>query len=119
MMRAGGMGRKQPHGFGRVGIDHGLTTTGNARIVDQNIEASEIGDHGLDHCLVLRIIIDGCRIDFRTSAQRADFGGDLGRCIRLAPIIDRDVGAVLGQAQGNGTAHAAACARYQRNASVQ
>ena len=114
-MCAAGMGREQTHRLGGIGVDNRPATTGDARVVDQDVNPSEVGDDRVHHRAVLFVVVDGGLVGFRPPAHRRDRRHGGVRLGRLAPIVHRDVHSVLGKAKGDGPADTPACARNQRH----
>jgi len=87
--------------FLRVGIGDRLAARGDARIVDEDADRAEILQHVGDHPLVLVEILDRGGVSLRLASQLSYGFDGFVRGLLVTAIIDRDVGADLGERNGD------------------
>ena len=68
-----------------------------------------------DHRLARGAVVDRRRVRDRAPAERLDLGDGLGRGVVVLAVVDRDVGAVGGEAERDRLADPAAAAGHQRD----
>ena len=102
--------------LGGVRIGHALPAAGDARVVDEDVDVPEVGEHLLDHRLVLVPVLDGRRVGLRRAPKLLDCGDGVPRGLLVAPVVHRDGRPVFGQRQRDRPADAAAASSNQRNA---
>ena len=85
--------------FRRIRIGDRLSAARNAGVVDEDADRAEFGFDLADHLAVLFEIVDRCLIGARAATQRFDCRDDFGGGVGIAPIVDRNIGAVLRERQ--------------------
>src|SRR3954469_24568077 len=113
------MGTNDALELDRVGIGDGLPTRGVPRVVDENVNVTEVGDRGADHRLALGMVVDRSRVRGGAPSECFDLGDRSARGVLVAAVVDRDVGAVFGETERYRLPDSAAAAGDQRNATFE
>ena len=109
------MSRNDTLHFRGIGVGNRLATAGNPSVVDQYAHGTKLGFHKTDHLGVLFKIVNRCLVGFGAPAKLLYLCDDVGSRRFIAPVIDRDIGTVLCQREGNSRADAAPRTGNQRH----
>ena len=101
--------------FVEVGLPHRLVDAGDAGIVDEDVDLAERLQRGVAGLLDRGEVAD---VDLERGHRIADFLGGLFRQL-LVEIPDRDLGAGLDEALGDGAAKALRAAGHDRGPAVE
>src|SRR5205807_5700308 len=99
----------------RISVDGGVAAAGDAGVVDEDVDGTEVGESGGDHGLVLFPRVDRRLVLLRPASELLDLGHRVGGGLLVTAVVDRDVGAVLGQRQRNGSADTAPSSGDERH----
>src|SRR5690606_13062279 len=87
----------------------------DARVVDEDVDGTELLPHAVDHGLDVGPARDVALHGDRPAAAAPDVGSGFLGLRGLADVVDGDVGALLGEDLGDAAADAAAAAGDERN----
>ena len=119
MVGADGVRADHTHDFGRIGLRHGPTAAGDAGVVDEDVDVAERRQRLVDHGLVFGDVVDGRSVGRRLPAEALDLADGLPRRLIVPAVVDRHVGAVFRQREGDGLADAPSAAGDKRDASFE
>ena len=103
--------------LGRVAVDDGVAAGGDAGIVDEDADGPQLveglSDHGLAGVVVRDVGLEGGGLTAEVANRAGDLLGGLG----VAGVVDRDIGAGLGEGVSDrGTDSATAAGDQGRSA---
>ncbi len=100
---------------GSVSFD-GHPSARDTGVVDDDRGVAEFGPNRFYHRTALVVIADRGLEGRGASAELADCGDSVIGRLAVTPVVDRDVGAVFGESQGDGASDASAASGHEGQA---